>query len=866
MLADLLIGNRSRLPFIPLLSLRSQLLFRRIPTALTILALAMSVALAASVEMSSRSVRTAVNKTADALVGDSDLEVTAGGQGIPEVLTESIRAVPHVERASPSIHQTFRVARGPAEGEAIRMIGIDFLQDRDVRDFSVLEAGVVVSDPLRLVARPNAILVPRAMADRLHLSEGSTLLLRGPRATDEFVVRGLLTGELTEAFGGQIAVMDVYGLQALTRLGGRVHRIDVSVAEGADLARVRSAIESIVGPGIAVRPPSLRQELRHSTMGVIDVSIWSLVVIATLLALLSTYAVVSLSVERRLEELALLRVAGMDGRRIALLIITDALLFAVVSTAIGLLIATFVADPLVSLLSQASQNLQRLRIDPLGLEPRTVAIAMVVGLPVALFASIEPAIRVSRGSPMEVLAGQRYAEHRSNLRGSLVVMSLLSAGLSAGAWYWREMMPPPVRVFAVLGFAVLALGFGAGQIFALAIPRLRNAFGRLVPRIGHLVASMLMERTLETGMTVAVWAALVGGVVAMVTTIDGISASMDEYFSGWSGPEAILVFAEDPLIKSGRDRERLEPATVSAISSVPGLSEAVLYCDTSTDFRGTSVAIYNAPSEVLERHGGLLGTFPNRQSALTALKRGDVVVSQTFSRRFGLRVGDEIPLGSGKRAETFRIGAIHSNFTGGGGSITMDDRVFHRLFADQCDSPSALAFWSDAPLPAIVDEIRERARGQALFFLDGKEYSSLVRRIVGRYRSLLLLPVILIGTAGLAVLTNLLLGSVIARRRDFSILRSTGGTAANVMSVILSQGIVIALVGTAIGLPLAAYWSNVIVGTIEDLMGWSIQASVRWGAALVVVGVAGLGSIGASVLPAWLGRRWVPTGATSSDL
>ncbi|HVP27787.1 MAG TPA: ABC transporter permease, partial [Myxococcota bacterium] len=531
MLAERIIGNRSRLPLVLLIALRSQILFRRTPTILTTLALSMSVALAASVEMASRSVRTAVNRTADALVGRSDIEVSAGGQGISEDLVEPLRRLDGVERASPSIQQTFRIAEGPGAGEAIRVIGIDFLQESDVRDFAVSEGGLVVSDPLRLVAQPNAILLAKSLADRLGIGEGGTIRLRGPLNTDVFVVRGLLTGELAEAFSGQIAVMDIYAVQPLTGLHRRVHRIDITLTQGADMATVQRAVEATVGGGIAVRPPSMRQDLRHSTMVVIDVSIWALVLIASLLALLSTYAVVSLSVERRLEELALLRIAGMEGPRLSRLIVADAVVFAVVSTALGLAISHFVADPLVGLLSRASENLQRLKIEPLGVRSSTLAVSLLVGLPVAVIASIEPALRVNRGAPFEVLAGQRFAASRSSVRWPLIATSLAFAAIAIAAWTAPKVMTPAIRLAAILGSSILSLGFGTGQLFAVAMPRLRNAFGIVIPRVGHLVAAMLMERTLETGMTVAVWAALVGGVVSMITTVDSITRSMDAYFS-----------------------------------------------------------------------------------------------------------------------------------------------------------------------------------------------------------------------------------------------------------------------------------------------------------------------------------------------
>lgn len=860
MLADRLIGNRSRLPLVPLISLRSQVLFRRLPTALTVLALAMSIALAASVEMASRSVRTAVNRTADALVGGADLEVTAGGVGIDEGFIDTIRSVRGVAHASPSIHQTFRIAEGPGTGEAIRMIGIDFLEARDVHRFSVVEGGVVISDPLRLVAQSNSILISSAMADRLGLSEGSVIVLRGPVKTDRFVVRGLLAGELTEAFGGQIAVMDIYGLQAQLRLGRRVHRIDVVFESGANVAAVQSQIAGMVGAGIAVRPPALRQELRHSTMGVIDISIWSLVVIATLLALLSTYAVISLSVDRRLEELALLRVAGMEGRRIAGLIITDAVLIALVSTVIGLGIARFVADPLVALLSEASQNLQRLRIDPLGFEPRTGAVALLVGVPVALFASLEPALRVSRGSPIEVLAGQRYAEHRSNVSLQLLVLSVVSASISATAWYFGAPIPAGVRLGVIFGFSVLALGLGSGQLFAVSLPRLRVAFGTAIPRIGHLVASLLMERTLETGMTVAVWAGLVGGVVAMTTTIESITASMDAYYSGWTGPTAYVAFGEDPLAKSATDREHLREESIAAIRSTPGVVDTVPFHDVIVNSGGDQLRVWGVDSATLAARGGFDGVFSDRNATVDALRRGEGAVARSFAERRGVTAGDEVVLETNSGLRSIRVGALVQGFSTTTGTITVDESVMREWFGPGSGA-SFVAFWIEGDRDSVLARVQSNLKDQALFILDASAYRTLTRRTVDRYRALLLLPVVLLGSAGTVVLLNLLVGNVLARRNDFAILRCAGGSVANVVGIVIATGAVIGLVGTGIGVPLAAYWNLAITRAIFEAFGWLVQFQFSWSPAIIAIILACFASVFAAIVPAALGRKQVPVGS-----
>jgi ABC-type lipoprotein release transport system permease subunit len=136
----------------------------------------------------------------------------------------------------------------------------------------------------------------------------------------------------------------------------------------------------------------------------------------------------------------------------------------------------------------------------------------------------------------------------------------------------------------------------------------------------------------------------------------------------------------------------------------------------------------------------------------------------------------------------------------------------------------------------------------------------MTKKIVGRYRALLLLPVFLIAAAGTVVLLNLLLGNVVARRNDFSILRAAGGSASNAVAVVLSTGTFIGLVGTSLGLPIAVFWSHAIAQAIFATVGWKIHYAFDWGPSLVAMLLAGFASVLAGVIPALVGRRQVPVG------
>ena len=185
MRAGRLIGNRSRLPFSIVLSLRSQLLHRRMPTVLTVLALTASVGLASSVEMASRSVDSALHQTVESLVGSAQLEVSAGDQGVPEALIEPIRAVPGVLSAAPTIQRTFRVAEGEAAD-------LPRLGQRDLAE-ALLEPHRVAVHPARRRAR-----CPRRAGRRGCLVSGSGRAASFPRSRRTWVYKNDCWGILVK--------------------------------------------------------------------------------------------------------------------------------------------------------------------------------------------------------------------------------------------------------------------------------------------------------------------------------------------------------------------------------------------------------------------------------------------------------------------------------------------------------------------------------------------------------------------------------------------------------------------------------------------------------------------------------------------
>ena len=68
-----------------------------------------------------------------------------------------------------------------------------------------------------------------------------------------FTVRGIMrSGGLTSAFGGNLAVMDIYAAQQVFGRGRRFDRIDLKLQDGLAVEAGQAAIRSALGVGFDV--------------------------------------------------------------------------------------------------------------------------------------------------------------------------------------------------------------------------------------------------------------------------------------------------------------------------------------------------------------------------------------------------------------------------------------------------------------------------------------------------------------------------------------------------------------------------------------------------------------------------------------
>src|SRR5438105_13598199 len=160
-------------------------------TILTIAGIVLGVTVFVGMHTASESVLTAFNDTVDRIAGKTDLQVTAGENGLAESVLETVQSASSVGVAVPVIEAVVD-PHLPGEGNLL-VLGVDMTGDRRLRDYD-LEAGdeAVIDDPLVFLAQPDSIILTKQFADKHRLSAGNTISLGTALGQRTFTIRGVM--------------------------------------------------------------------------------------------------------------------------------------------------------------------------------------------------------------------------------------------------------------------------------------------------------------------------------------------------------------------------------------------------------------------------------------------------------------------------------------------------------------------------------------------------------------------------------------------------------------------------------------------------------------------------------------------------
>jgi putative ABC transport system permease protein len=800
--------------------------------AVTVLAIALGVALGAAVYLVNSAALNEFGLATKRLVGEADVVVRGPREGFSEQLFTRLARDPAVSAASPVLELDVAL---PGRRDTLKVLGVDPFRAATMQPALIGDIG----GGLFALFQPDSIYLSSSAAQDLELRRGDLLQVTIGSSAKALRVLGILS---EGTYPQELGLMDIASAQWTFNQIGRLNRIDLRLSPGNDVDAFRRALGRRLPAGVVAVAPQVERDRAITVTRAYRVNLNMLALVALWTGAFLVFSTQSLSVLRRRRSLALLRALGVTRGELQRALIGEGAALGVAGSFLGVILGVLFAAAALQFLTGDLGNGQ---LRTVGASIRAAPLPMfaffVMGTVVASIGAWLPARAAARQPPARTLKGGDgdYA---------VVVRQSTYAGLAllgVGAALSRL---PPLGGLPVFGYAAIAaLLFGA----VLLVPTLTVKALSLAPHTRRIVLDTAVAQLRENvGLSTLSLASIIVSfslMIAMAIMVYSFRVSFDHWLGKLLPADMQLrePLGSDTAFWSAADQARL--ATADGISRI--------------EFRRTRLLLLDpkrAPVTLIAR-----GSTAAQAAEELPLVRSDNLppasdaepawISEALQDLYGYKLGGPIDLPLAGRTRRFTVAGVWRDYARTSGSVVISRQAY--LAATGDDSANEGSVWLNTGASAALTEAALRARfarGDTLEILTSTALRERSLRIFDRAFAItyaLEAIAVIIGLTGVSFAAS---STALARRAEFGMLRHIGMLRRQIVGMLASEGILTSAFGVAYGLALGTALSLVLVYVINrQSFNWSIDLAIpAWELAILSVTLIAA----AAVTAVWSGR------------
>jgi putative ABC transport system permease protein len=558
-------------------------------------------------------------------------------------------------------------------------------------------------------------------------------------------------------------------------------------------------------------------------------------VIGLVVAAFTIYNTFQIIITQRAHEMALLRSIGATRRQVLGSELIEATLVGTVASIVGLAAGVVVAALLKAMMAAFGVDI------PAGgtvFTARTAVVALVVGVVVTVVAAVFPSLRASRIPPLaairDVAVDTSGQSRRRLISGGVITAIGVGAfvyGLAGAGIEW-------------VGAGALATFVGVFMLGPLVARPAAKAIGAPLPAITGVVGELAREnaernpkRTSRTGGALMVGVALVAAITIIAASAkDWIRDVYDEQFAG----DYVVSTATTGF-------GGLDPELALAVRQLPEVAVSTgVRAGAARDLADSSDTEYVAVDPAT---AGQLFDIGMVEGAVEELTVNGILVDDGEATERGIVVGDRLPFRFLDGVERRLV--VQGIYTEDdlAGTFVVSQALHEQTGVDQFDVAVYVAKGrgvTDAAAEAAVTSVAGR--------YPNAEVKSRTEFVDSEAAQIDPLVNLMYGLLGLAVLISLIniansmALSIHERTRELGLLRAVGMTRRQTRRSVRWETVIIALLGTALGIVIGVFF------------GWSISVTIRNGGLgaftlpvtplIVIALIAVIGAVIAVIRPA----------------
>lgn len=813
---------------------------------LSILGIALGVAVVLAVDLANASARRSFDLTMGRITGHATHQLIGGSGGVPETLYRALRVERGFHLAAPVVTGYLSLLGQP--GQLLQILGIDPFAEGPFRATATDTTGGRI-DLRALIQQPDTVLMSASLGTEVTLQRGD----------QSFTLKRVGTLDGPEMDG--LLITDISTAQVLLGLAGRLSHIDLILPEGPSGARLANELQSWLPGGFRIENAQGRNQATANLSAAFSLNLTAMSLLALVVGTFLIYNATSFSVVQRHGLLGMLRALGATREELFVGVLGEALLLGLAGVLLGGLLGLWLGSGLVQLVTRTINDLYyTVSVREFMIDPWSLFKGTALGISATLAAAWLPAQEAANAPP-----GTALSRAHLETRWQAAIPWLALAGLLCLGSGTLILSLSDSLITGFIGLFLLI--FGCALLTPPAVVCFVRINQSLVGRLNLLIrmANRDVARHLSrTGIAVAAL------MVAFATTV-GVGVMVDSFRGG------VAIWIKDLLnadlyiaplgTEGGSSTETLKGVTLTALHTIPGVAAVSTYRRANIEFGGRPIqliAVELAPAAQAGYH--LIAGNPN--TAWRSFQTGEsVLISEPLAYRQRLSVGDALPLMTANGLHEFTIAGIYLDYGSEHGRILIQRASYERYWHD-AEVGSAAVFAAPGENLATLRQRLQISLGnlQPLMIRPNRDIQARTLEIFDRtftITNVLRLLAILVAVVGvLSALSALQL----ERAREFAVLRATGMTSREIGFLVSLQtgfmGAIAGLLAFPVGLLLAAVLIFVIN---RRAFGWSLPYYVDPWLLPETLALAIIAALLAGLYPIWRMARTRPADALRAE-
>jgi len=790
----------------------------RLRTALTMLGIALGVAVFFAVRTANVTLLSSLTTTIEKLAGKTTLQVTGGESGFPEEIWDIVRDTPGVKVAEPTIEV---IAHTAFEDEGnLLIMGVDMVGDRELREYQFDEEHSEIGDPLVALAQPDSILIARPFAEKHQLKEGDKLPLFTSQGKKEFTVRGIFQPKgMGEVFGGQIAVMDVFNAQFVFGRGKNFDRVDLMNEPDVTVAELQQRLRSRLPAGLEVDRPAARSEGLENTISGLNIGMTVTSFIALLVGTFIIFNTFSIAVNQRWKEIGILRALGVERPNVQRMFLGEAVVMGLLGSICGLglgfglavvveRIMSTIADQVFGLVSTQQPPVFRWSF---------AAMSLALGLMASLVAAWLPARAAAQLNPAAALHNIEMRQREAMLGKPRLVIGVVLVALGLALVHFSPVKAGLYVQFSYAVLMILGMTVLLPKLAEWTARALRPAMDRLFGSEGVLAVDAMIQSPRRTSTTVG---ALMIGLMFVFGTgayVQSNKRVVDRWMQNSINADLFITTTEGTRSRTWHFSEEL----AEKVAALPGVKRLENVRFTFVPYADNSVALVALEFAGWFARATLEVEGANRSTVERQVTTGEgVIVSRNFAIRYSFGVGDRLKLETPTEALERPIVGIIEDYTSEKGTVFMERSLYKQHWRDAAIDIIDINLLPGIDRVTFKQQLQRALKGEQRAFIYTQEEwrANIMKLLDGFFVMTYMQMLVAIFTAAVGIV-NALVISTAERKRELGVIRALGGERGQIRKLILLEAVVIAIIGVVTGVLAGMCNTYFLVRTASAMIG-----------------------------------------------